>query len=245
MYYEQSFTVDSREVDLTGRARPSAVLGYLQEAATMAALSLGLSGPEVLEKYHARWLVARTFYRLDEPLNWNDAFTVRTWHRGGRLASSYRDFDLYRDGARIGEAVTLWVLSDADTGRLVPMGGMEEYRGTDGGGLCKRITLHKLRLPAALPDREERRLRYSDTDINRHVNNNRYADFACDALGLERRLPGHFVRTCQVSYLDQCLAGERLTLETGAEGGVLYARGLGPTGDGRFACSFTLQADRS
>lgn len=242
MYYEQSFTVDSREVDLTGRARPSAVLGYLQEAATMAALSLGLSGPEALEKYHARWLLARAFYRLDRPLGWNDTFTVRTWHRGGRLASSYRDFDLLLDGARAGEAVTLWVLADADTGKLLPLEGMAEYQGTDGGELCKKLTLHKLRLPAALPEREERRLRYSDTDANGHVNNNRYADFACDALGMEKRLPGHFVRTCQISYLNQCLAGERLTLEAGAgEGGVLFARGLGPAGDGRFACSFALE----
>ena len=54
--YEQTFTVDSRDVDLTGCARPSAILGYLQEAATMAALEkvqlfldggahLGPSGP--------------------------------------------------------------------------------------------------------------------------------------------------------------------------------------------------------
>lgn len=240
MYYEQSLPVDSREVDLTGRARPSAVMGYLQEAATGAGLALGVSAPEVLEKYHARWLVVRAWYRLDEPLDWNDTVTVRTWHRGGRLASSYRDFDLVRDGRQIGEAVTLWVLSDVDSGKLVPMGHLPEYQGTDGGELCKAISLHKLRLPQNLPDREERPLRYSDTDYNGHVNNNRYADFACDALHLEALLPGRFVRECRLSYLDQCMAGERLTLETGEQDGALYARGLGPAGDERFACSVTL-----
>lgn len=240
MYYEQSFTVDSREVDLTGRARPSAVMGYLQEAATRAALALGVSAPEVLEKYHARWLVVRAWYRLDEPVSWNDTVTIRTWHRGGRLASSYRDFDLHRDGRPIGEAVTLWALSDVDSGKLVPMGHLPEYQGTDGGELCKAVSLHKLRLPVDLPDREERPLRYSDTDYNGHVNNNRYADFACDALHLEMRLPGRFVRECRLSYLDQCMAGERLTLETGEQEGTLYARGLGPAGDERFTCSFTL-----
>lgn len=240
MYYEQSFTVDSREVDLTGRARPSAVLGYLQEAATRAGMALGVSSPEVLEKYHARWLVVRAWYRLDEPLNWNDTITIRTWHRGGRLASSYRDFDLYRDGQPVGEAVTLWVLSDVDSGKLVPMGHLPEYQDSGGGELCKGISLHKLRLPAGLPNREERPLRYSDTDYNGHVNNNRYADLACDALHLEALLPGRFVRECRLSYLDQCMAGERLTLETGEQDGALYARGLGPEGDERFACSFTL-----
>lgn len=240
MYYEQSFTVDSREVDLTGRARPSAVMGYLQEAATRAGMAIGVSAPEVREKYHARWLVVRAWYRLNEPLNWNDTITIRTWHRGGRLASSYRDFDLYRDGCLIGEALTLWVLSDVDSGKLVPMGHLPEYQGTDGGELCKAISLHKLRLPADLPHREERHLRYSDTDYNGHVNNNRYADFACDALHLEALLPGNFVRECRLNFLDQCMAGEKLTLETGEQDGALYARGLGPAGDERFTCSVTL-----
>ena len=120
------------------------------------------------------------------------------------------------------------------------MGHLPEYQGTDGGELCKAVSLHKLRLPVDLPDREERPLRYSDTDYNGHVNNNRYADFACDALHLEALLPGCFVRECKISFVNQCMAGEKLTLETGGQDGTLYARGLGPAGDERFTCSFTL-----
>ena len=36
-FFEYEMTVDSRDVDGWGRCRPSAVLGYLQEAATLAA----------------------------------------------------------------------------------------------------------------------------------------------------------------------------------------------------------------
>ena len=35
-FFEYEMTVDSRDVDGWGRCRPSAVLGYLQEAATLA-----------------------------------------------------------------------------------------------------------------------------------------------------------------------------------------------------------------
>jgi len=51
-FYEGQFRVDSRDVDLFNQCRPSAVLGILQEAATRAALELGASGPEILEKYN-------------------------------------------------------------------------------------------------------------------------------------------------------------------------------------------------
>lgn len=238
--YEQAFTVDSRDVDLTGCARPSAVLGYLQEAATVAALNLHVSTPEALEKYHCFWMIVRMWLHLDEPLRWNDRLTVRTWHRGGRGASTYRDFDLFRAGRPVGEAVSTWVLADADTHRLLRMDRLEEFQGTDGGSLCKERTLHRMKFPAAMTDRQERPMRYSDTDINGHVNNSRYADFACDALQLEQLLPGRFVRELQIGYLAQCRAGETLAIETACQDGVHYARGVGPDGAGRFECSLRL-----
>lgn len=239
--YEQDFTVDSREVDLTGCARPSAVLGYLQEAATIAALKLHVSGPETLEKYHCFWMIARMWVRLDEPLRWNERFTVRTWHRGGRGASTYRDFDLLRDGRPIGEAVSMWVLADADTYKLLNLSRLEEFQNTDGGALCKERKLHRLRLPQPMTGREERPMRYSDTDINAHVNNSRYADFACDALHLERLLTGRFVHEFQIGYLNQCRAGETVLLETACQEEIHYVRGSGSGGDTRFECSFRLK----
>lgn len=238
-YHEQEFLVDSRAVDLTGYARPSAILGCLQEAATVAALKLHVSTPEVLAKYHCFWMVVRSWYHLDKPLYWNEHFTVRTWHRGGRGASTYRDYDFMQDGQRIGEGTSLWVLTGVDTGKLMRMDHFEEYEGTDGGELCKTKSLHKLKLPA-LPRAEARPMRYSDTDINGHVNNSRYADFACDALHLEERLPGRFVRELQIGYLNQCRAGETLRVQTGEDNGVLCAQGLGPEGDERFRCAVTL-----
>lgn len=244
MIYEQSFTVDSRAVDLTGCARPSAVLGYLQEAATIAALELKASGPEVMEKYHCIWMIARMWLRLDEPLRWNETFTVRTWHRGAQGASTYRDFDLLQDGRLTGEAVSTWVLADAENYKLLNMGQMREFQGTDGGELCKSYRLHGIKMPKAMTGREQRPMRYSDTDINAHVNNSKYADFACDALHLERELAGKYISEFRIGYLGQCRAGETITVETATENGTYYARGLGAEGDPRFRCALRLEERR-
>ena len=45
-------------MDGWGRCRPSAVLGYLQEAATLAAEDGGFGREKTLE-YHAFWMLAR------------------------------------------------------------------------------------------------------------------------------------------------------------------------------------------
>jgi acyl-ACP thioesterase len=173
-------------VDPFNQCRPSALLGYLQEAATEAACALHVSREEMIDKYHVFWMLARMWYRLDRPL-----FLGRHRHDpdlapGDKGASMYRDFDLFRDGERVGEAVSVWVLADLDTHKLFRLSNVMEFRDTTGGELCKDKTLGRLRVPVALHPAEERPMRYSDADINGHVNNVRYADFACDALDMQR-----------------------------------------------------------
>lgn len=239
-FYEGQFRVDSRDVDLFNQCRPSALLGILQEAATQAALALGASGPEVLAKYNCLWMVTRSWVELDAPLRWNDLVDVKTWHRGASGASSYRDFDLFRDGKAVGQGSTLWVMVDADSRKLFRMKELAEFQGTDGGELCKNVKLHRIPMPEEFDNRVRRDLRYSDTDINGHVNNIHYADFACDSLHLEELGRGKFVRSLQIGYVNECRAGETIWVDTAARGDELLARGSGEDGVERFEFSLTL-----
>lgn len=239
-FYEGQFRVDSRDVDLFNQCRPSAVLGILQEAATRAALALGASGPEIRAKYNCLWMVTRSWVELDAPLRWNDLVDVKTWHRGGSGASTYRDFDLFRDGKPIGQGTTIWVMVDADSRKLFRIRDLAEFQGTDGGELCKSVKLHRIPMPKEFDNRTRRDLRYSDTDINGHVNNIHYADFACDSLHLEELGRGKFVRSLQIGYVNECRAGETIWVDTAARGDELLARGAGEDGVERFEFSLTL-----
>ena len=239
-FYEGQFRVDSRDVDLFNQCRPSAVLGILQEAATQAALALGASGPEIRAKYNCLWMVTRSWVELDAPLRWNDLVDVKTWHRGGTGASTYRDFDLSRDGKPIGQGTTIWVMVDADSRKLFRIKDLAEFQGTGGGELCKGVKLHRIPMPEEFDNRTRRELRYSDTDINGHVNNIHYADFACDSLRLEELGRGKFVRSLQIGYVNECRAGETIWVDTAARGDELLARGAGEDGVERFEFSLTL-----
>ena len=239
VYFEQEFLVDSRDVDLFNHCRPSALLGYLQEAATGAAVELHVSRYDTMARYHAFWMLARMWYRLDTPLRWNDRLTVRTWHRGGRGAAMYRDYDIYQAGRLVGEGVSTWVLADADTHKLLRLGDVAEFQNTDGGELCKDKTLSRLRRPQELEVAGRREMRYSDTDINGHVNNVRYADFVCDALHLERR-QGEFVTEMQIGFLSECRAGETVDMLARWDGAEGFVSGVGQEGTARFDCALTL-----
>ena len=238
--YTTDLRVDSRDVDLFNQCRPSAVLGLLQEAATQAALSLGVSGPQILEKYNCLWMVTRIWYELDAPLRWNDQVTVKTWHRGVSGVSSYRDFDLYRGGRPVGQGTSVWVMVDADQRKLFRMKQLVEFEGTDGGGLNKSVKLRRVAMPEQFDRRTQRDMRYSDTDINGHINNTHYADFACDSLHLEALGRGKFARSLQIGYVNECQAGETIFVDTAARGNELFARGEGEDGTERFDFCLTL-----
>ncbi|MEG1857881.1 MAG: thioesterase [Pseudoflavonifractor sp.] len=239
-FYENVRLVDTRDLDPAGYCRPSALLGILQDTAAEAAGRIHLSREELMAQYGAFWMLARSWYRLDRPLRWNEPVAVKTWHRGGSGASMYRDFDISVRGVPVGEAVTTWVLADWQSRKLLRMSKVLEFADTTGGGLCKDRTLQKLHLPEELVRAERRRMHYSDADMNGHVNNSRYADFVCDALRMEHLGGASFVAELQMGYLAECLPGEELELLTGAAAGLQYVRGLGPEGRARFDAAVTL-----
>lgn len=240
MYFEGGYPIDSRDVDPWNHCKPSGLMGILQEAAVAAACELHASRPEMMEKYNLFWMLARIWYRLDRPLKWNETLSIRTWHRGGSGASSYRDFDLFVDGKTVGEAVSVWVLADADTHRLARMSKIEEFQGTDGGELCKDKSLSRFKLPQEMAAADHRAMHYSDTDINGHVNNVRYADFICDAIRMDQLGQDFYVSALQVDYLAECMAGETITLFTGEQDGLRYVRGADAAGKSRFEGAVTL-----
>jgi len=232
--YRHKVMIDSRDTDGTGRCKASALLGHLQEAATQAAEQGGFGREVLLEQHNGFWMMTRVWVRLDRPLRWGEELTVHTWHRGGKSAVSYRDYDLYVGEEHVGEGVSAWVLAHMETHKLIRLSGVAAMANTDGGELCKTIALSKLRCPEQLTQVDHRPMRYSDTDINGHVNNTRYADFACDALQDEMLRREQFLRELQIGYLAECCPGEVLTMEVGAMEVGHYVRGLDEEGKPRF-----------
>lgn len=240
-YFETSFPIDARHADPLCQCRPSALLGILQETATQAAVDLHVAREEMLERYNCFWMLARIWYRLDRPLYCGKPLDLRTYHRGNKGVAMYRDYDLYQDGEPVGEAVSTWVLADWDSRRMLRLSRIGEIERTSGGELCKSIQLHKVRMPARMSPVEERMIHYSDTDINGHMNNARYADLACDAIRLDRLGQGKFVSSLQVSFLKECKVGENLLLSAGEQEESWFVSGVDEAGIERFHTALTLK----
>ena len=149
----------------------------------------------------------------------------------------YRDYDLLVDGKPVGECVSIWVLVRASDRKILRLESVEELQNTGGGELCKTKKLTKLRLPEEMKPASRRRMQYSDTDINGHVNNCRYADFACDALEMQDLAPGKYLSELQIGYLAECRPGDELEMQLAREEDQYYVRGMDEAGKSRFEAS--------
>ena len=121
------------------------------------------------------------------------------------------------DGAALGAASTLWVLFDLEKRCMVAPGEVAKAI-PDNSDLTP-----PLGVPGPVPRLtgaetcSARTPVYSELDVNGHVNNARYADWLCDALGLEV-MREYRVKTMRLSYAAEIRPGQAMELRLTRDG---------------------------
>ena len=203
----KEYTLDIGQIDSRGIARPSAVVDFMQDLATRHAEELGLSG-DFMKENHVFWVLSRLKYTLHRPLYSYETIRLTTWPRQVRGALWYRDFCIEDENGVIGNAVTAWALVDTETHRLVrpkSLGVTLEDQIIGQPEMLKGI--HSEGLEPCF----DRVVRYSDIDVNHHLNNVKAVDILSDAFGLEEDV-SRWVSQMQVNYLCETTCGTKLTL---------------------------------
>ena len=184
--YAEEIVLKTRDCDLTGAWRPGAVLEGMQEAATVHSELLG-AGRNALKNQGLAWVVTRMELEMDRYPLLEEHVTVETWPMPMRRWFFPRYF-LFRDeaGQEIGRAASLWVLLNLENRQMAKSETVAALMPDN------RDLPAPLGLPAPVTEVSgtlaEGAVRpvYTDLDPNCHVNNARYADWACNALGTER-----------------------------------------------------------
>lgn len=176
-HYSLDYLVSSTDTDAAYEYRPSSLFVLLQKAITSHAKNLGADRDDVLAKYNCYWMVLRIYVHLNRPIIWGETVhCVATVRRpvGTRV---YWDCDFYVGDQHVGEASTIWVLANRKTKRPYLLESVSELPVEEPEG-AKSITLSRIAFPDNMELHDQRKLYYSDTDINGHISNIRYVDLA-------------------------------------------------------------------
>ena len=206
LVHTESFVVRVFETDANAALSPRSLCDFLQEAADRHVVLLGVT-VEKLQERSLTWLLSRLRMRIQRLPTKGETLTIQTWHAGIDRLFSLRDFQVADEvGAPVASAVTAWLAFDLAARKPVRVQGV-----FDGGETSPRprAMADRLdRLPGSRPPLEERSIsvRWSDLDINRHVNNSRYAEWLVE--GAEAELRDHsLLRGLDLDFLAETRAG--------------------------------------
>ena len=215
--YRIQFRPTASDVDLFRQVRLSSLLQIMQNMATDHANLLGFGGEFMQEHYGAFWLMARTSLSFSQSVSALDELEIHSNHRGaGKGVTIFRDFDFYTKDKHIGNATTSWVIVHTESKKILKPTLFPELLDSPKPQVLKTHIPEKISLPSQLTHKMSRPCFYSDTDINKHMNNTKYADIALDALGFQD-FSQSVIQSVDINYLSECFPGQVLQLSTGKQ----------------------------
>lgn len=231
--YTKTIVVQSTDTDLYGNLRPCALLQYFQSLGIDHANLLGMSRESLVETHHASWILARVWFRLYRPIHAEEALRIDTWHREITGVTFYRDYDLYIGEEHVGEGVSAWVIADIATRKMLFPETIESVASSKPPQRVFSLQLRPIRNRKDKAPVYERTVRYSDLDVNGHMNNTKYADVLLDAFTPEE-LRGRFIGEMQLNYSQECLSGDTMVISRADAPDSCYIDGCSPDGTRRF-----------
>ena len=223
--YTQEFRIASYQTDLTARMKPSAILEIMQEMAGAHAEMLNV-GRSRLDPMNLAWVLTRVEVRMERYPRSGEMIQVETFPMPNRRVFFPRYF-IFRDseGKQIGCAGSMWVVLDITTRKMANAAEIVASM-PDNSDLNAPMGMPATVEEIAAETQESLRIPvYTDLDVNGHVNNTRYLDWCCNALGIAVMCT-HEMRRFAVNYNQEILPGQEVRTVLRYEGNTFSFSGF-------------------
>ena len=181
-----SFNTVSQDVDLNKRLRLTSFLQKTQEIAEAHADLYGCGYHHLIEN-NIVWVLSRMRIEINRMPEWNEPVRLDTWHKRVERIFALRDFILYDSNETpIVKATSAWLLMDIHSRRMLRVEHvLPRLSQVNIPRDAIRAVPEKLTAPEALTLHHTHTVRFSDLDLNNHVNNVKYVEWALDCLPWE------------------------------------------------------------
>jgi len=202
--WREQLSVHSYDVDFSQRASAEAICRWFLEAAWNHAEQLGI-GYAHLARENRFWVLSRLLIQVHRHPTWGQTMELSTWPRGVSGVFAMRDFEL-RDnsGRRVVAGSSSWLVLDASNRRPQRL-----------DKLIRNIPAQVARRaadrdPQKLPELKCRppqpaittQARYSDIDVNAHVNSARYVGWLLDSYPAEFHR-SHLLHSLELNFIGE------------------------------------------
>lgn len=212
--WQEPVLVHAYDVDFRKCATAESICRWFLEAAWNHAEQLGI-GFDAVAQHHQFWVLARLRVEVDQYPFWGQLAQLTTWPRGVSGVLALRDFELCdTKGRRLAAGTSSWLVLDVKTHRAQRLDKLARQ-------IPSEITRQALgRDPAKiLPFKQgtaqlSTAVRYSDIDVNQHVNSARYVGWCLDTYSPEFH-HRHLLRRLEVNYVGETRWEDQVSVFSG------------------------------
>ncbi|KAM7268589.1 hypothetical protein ACFE04_010755 [Oxalis oulophora] len=219
--YRQIFVVRQFEVGVDKNATMECILNQLQETAINHLRVSGIVGDEFgvspgMLKHNLIWIVSKLIVEIDNYPCWDDVLEVDTWLRPYGKIGVQKDWTIRNliTGKLHARARSFCMMMNENTRRLSKI--PDEVRGEISQIFLKKkevdqkFTIAKLdKLVDAKYIKGNLKAKRSDLDMNKHVNNVKYANWMLEAIP-EQVSKDYQLSTITLEYKRECGASETI-----------------------------------
>lgn len=192
--YEKKILIRSEQVDMTRKLRISELFRLMEEASIAHTELLGCTREKTLDR-GLLWVITRQQAEIEELPAYDEEITVRSWQGEMMHVFFPRFYEIERAGKVIIRGQALWVLIDEEERQMImPEDYDIEIPGRPGSDdmMLPAVVMPKGCTEASSAAggsqgagqimQEDLITRFSQVDINGHMNNTRYFDIIDDAV---------------------------------------------------------------
>lgn len=213
MHFTHETKVTSYDCDVRNHMRISAAMRYMQETAGLHLVSLGCPA-EVLMEEDLVFLMSKMSLKIHRIPVLHEEIIVGTAPTSTKGVRFVREFIVdTRDGERLISGVSHWplvrpasrkVLRPKDFTRSLP------FQPETVSKYIEDIPFPKIDIQAEELYKEE--IKYSDIDINNHVNNAVYGDIICDAIPYDL-MTGSELNTVAIEFKNEAVLDDTISIK--------------------------------
>ena len=184
--YETKKIVQAHEVDFINNLRLDSLFILLQDAAASHADLLNL-GYKVLTELNFAWVLSWAKLEIAAFPKFGEEISIKTWPKKKYKLFSLRDFFIFNNSGKIiNRASTAWLPINMKSKRIIDTSNLP-------------APIHYLENESAIDDLPgkisesnnkefilTRKMRYTDIDLNQHVNNIKYIEMIMDSYAKEQ-----------------------------------------------------------
>lgn len=204
------FPIAPQFVDFQSKVKLSHLIDLILTASGMNADENGF-GIRHLNSLGGTWVLSRFALELNLLPKEYEKIAIETWVEEVHSLNTIRNYRIYNEqGNVIGNSTSVWVMINIETRRpmeLKLLNGIEDYAVNKTSGIERPL---KLDAVGGEPI-EQFSVKYTDIDINQHVNTVHYLDWMLNTFSLDEHRE-YDVKRIDINFMNEMLFADEVTI---------------------------------